>query len=202
MGILGLHDGSPQSPHALLSSGNHSSGYFDTPPLFAHERLLRQAASDLLNLYFAAGGNIEVIDRVVGPKTGGAKMAEALAKEISFRRERPCKWGVLTKYVLGDTKLMVFDDEELEVTPGEVVLVCDDVFTTGGSISPTIDAVERARGKAFFLVCVLVNCSGSRHFKNHELVALINRQMPIWAPEECPLCREGSEAKRLRGSIC
>ena len=198
-GILLLHNGKdPESPHALLTSGNHSNGYFDTPPLLDNKRLLHQAASALIDHYLLAGGNIEVIDRVVGPKTGGAKLAKALAKEIALRRGRPCKWGVVTKYADDESKLMLFDEPELAVTPGEVVLVCDDVFTTGGSVGLTIDAVERARSGVVFIICVLVNRFGQHYFQKHEVVALINKQMHVWAPADCPLCKLGSTAVKQR----
>lgn len=200
-GVLKLHnEHNAKSEHFLLTSGKHSNGYFDSPPVLKSQTLLKRIASDLVDAYFQAGGNIELIDRVVGPKTGGAKLAKALAREIALRRNRPCQWAEVSKFGEGESRMMFFTDtSDGDPAPGEVVLVCDDVFTTGGSIKLTIDAVKRARGQVLYLVCVIVNRSGKTRFENHEVAALINKEMPVWEPAECPLCAQGSEAKKPRG---
>jgi hypothetical protein len=44
-----------------------------------------------------------------------------------------------------------------------------------------------------------VNRSGLTEVNGMKIVALIDHPMPMWAPEECPLCPQGSEAIRAKG---
>ena len=52
----------------------------------------------------------------------------------------------------------------------------------------------------FPFVAVLVNRSGLTEVGGKKIVALIDRPMPMWTPDECPLCKAGSEAIRAKGS--
>ena len=75
-------------------------------------------------------------------------------------------------------------------------MLCEDVLTTGGSVDLTIDAVESSGGAVMPFILVLVNRSGLTEASGKKIITLINRPMPMWIPDECPLCREGSEAIR------
>ncbi len=50
----------------------------------------------------------------------------------------------------------------------------------------------------------LLNQSGTDLRKRLEMwflvISLIEQPMPIWAPEDCPLCQQGSEAIRPKGN--
>ena len=45
-------------------------------------------------------------------------------------------------------------------------------------------------------ILVLVNRSGMTELDGRKIIALIDHKMPIWTPDECPLCQQGSEAVR------
>ena len=193
------HDGNSLRPHALLTSGNHSNGFFNSRRVIPDEPLLREAASDLVDHFLIRGGDLKSIDRVVGPQTGATKLAEFISEEIGKRRGRACAWASPAKIGEGEDKQMVFDDSDHMVSRGEVVLLCEDVLTTGGSIGLTLKAILKSGGTVWPLVLVLVNRSGLTETHWLETVALINRSLPIWTPDECPLCRQGSEAIRPKG---
>ena len=38
-----VHDDNPKRPHALLTSGNHSNGFFNASKVIAHPRILARA---------------------------------------------------------------------------------------------------------------------------------------------------------------
>ena len=76
------------------------------------------------------------------------------------------------------------------VLPGETVLLCEDVLTTGGSVELTAKAAINARGAVLPFVAALVNRSGLKYANGRKIVVLINRAMPAWVPEECQLCPE------------
>lgn len=67
LGALWIHDGNPKRPHALLTSGNHSSGFFNSRIVIAEDPLMREVAKDLVGLFIENGGDIEKVDVVVGP---------------------------------------------------------------------------------------------------------------------------------------
>ncbi|HAO64405.1 TPA: hypothetical protein DCQ44_00290 [Candidatus Taylorbacteria bacterium] len=194
-----LHDGNSKRPHALLISGKHSNGFFNSRPVIADEPLLREAASDLVDLFIIKGGDIEHVDRVVGPQTGATKLAEFLSDEIGKRRKRPCHWASPAKQGEGELKAMVFNDPKHMVMPGERVLLCEDVLTTGGSVELTARAVKEKGGIILHIVLILVNRSGLVTAYDNLIVALIDRNMPTWEQAECPLCAAGSEAIRPKG---
>lgn len=193
---LWIHDGSHKRPHALLTSGKHSSGFFNSKPIIAHDERLREAASDLIELFVASRGNIDVIDYVVGPQTGATKLAEYISREVTRRRGRLCGWLSPSKAGEGAVRRMVFTDIDRSLLRKKTVLLCDDVRTTGLSIDLTKDAVVAIGGFLEGSVLALANRSDTTVVGDLSIVSLFHRHMPIWSPEECPLCRAGSEAIR------
>ena len=91
---------------------------------------------------------------------------------------------------------MVFDNLSHAVQPGDVCLMCEDVVTTGGSINLTVSATIEAKGFVLPYIMALVNRSGLKKVDGREVIALIDSHMPIWAPDKCPLCADGSKTTR------
>lgn len=69
-------------------------------------------------------------------------------------------------------------------------------MSTGGTTLRTIENLILKNGEIFRRIGVLVNRSGVKHLEGREIVSLIDREMPMWEPEDCPLCKEGSKALR------
>ena len=114
-----MHDGNPKRPHALLRSGKHSTGFFNSRPIIADKNLFLQAVSDLIDLYMEEGYGIRAIKRVVGPQTGATKMAEFISYEITYLNQSSCDWASPVKLLDGGVaKSMVFDDPNRTVKPG------------------------------------------------------------------------------------
>jgi orotate phosphoribosyltransferase len=193
---LWIHDGNPKRPHALLTSGKHSNGFFNSRLVIPDEVLLRDAAADLLEILVQSGGNIWEVGGVVGPQTGATKLAEFTHDEIVAQTRGNCFWASPAKNETAGEKSMVFIAEELELFPGRHVLLCEDVLTTGGSVDMAASAIANAGGVTLPFILVLVNRSGLIEVSGKRIIALIDRSMPMWTPEECPLCPQGSEAIR------
>lgn len=191
---LWIHDGNPRRPHALLTSGKHSNGFFNSRLVIPDEVLLREAVIDLLMMFAVNGGDIGKIEGVVGPQTGATKLSEFISDQITAFTRSECFWASPAKDGNGEFKRMVFNQEELSILPSQSILLCEDVMTTGGSIDLTSTAVISSDGIILPYVLVLVNRSGLFEVSGKKIIALINREMPIWEPDFCPLCHEGSEA--------
>ncbi len=200
---LWIHDGNPLRPHALLSSGKHSNGFFNSEIVMEDARFLAYACAELVFAHAREvladnGLDIYSIDRVVGPAMGAITIAHEIAKSIAERRGNKCLRAYTEKEGDGEGKLMTF--KKTAIFEGERVLAVEDVLTTGGSVDATANAIIKAGGIVLPLVVVLVNRSGLKEVSGKRIVALIDHPMPMWAPEECPLCKEGSEAIRPKGA--
>jgi orotate phosphoribosyltransferase len=197
-GALWFHDGNMKRPHALLTSGNHSNGFFNSEIVMEDSALLDTACSDLVCLLREANVNLLNIDRVVGPAMGAITLADGIARHISFGRQRIC----LRAYTEKDTssansKMMVF--KRTAIHPTELVLLVEDVLTTGSSVGLAATAVAAAYAYVAPFLAVLVNRSNQTQISNYKIISLIHQPMPIWMPAECPLCKQGSEAIRPKG---
>ncbi len=191
---LWIHDGNVERPHALLTSGMHSNGFFNSRLVTSDEPLLREAASDLVEIYRHAKGFTKGPGLIVGPQTGATKLAEFISDE--YERYRPCGWVSPEKVGEGKNREMLFSPEEFSVLEGEDVLLCEDVITTGGSIDLTAKAVTKARATILPFVLALVNRSGLKELSGRKILALIDRPMQTWTEEECPLCKLKSKPFR------
>ena len=196
---LWIHDGNPRRPHALLTSGKHSNGFFNSKLVIPDEDLLCEAALDLLESFSMQGGEVSDVQGVVGPQTGATKLAEFISTPVSIATMRKCFSASPAKSESEGVKSMVFTEKELGQLPAKSVLLCEDVLTTGGSVDLASTAVTNAGGTTLPFILVLVNRSGLKEVSGKKIIALIDRPMPTWAPDECPLCKEGSEAIRPKG---
>jgi orotate phosphoribosyltransferase len=93
-----------------------------------------------------------------------------------------------------------------EVKPGEKILICEDIITTGGSALEAAKAVE-ALGGEVVAYAALANrgfCKRAGSDKEAKPECKLPEEIPFFAlddfefeiydPEECPLCKEGTTA--------
>ena len=80
-------------------------------------------------------------------------------------------------------------DSPLELS-GPLVLVVDDVLTTGGSIREVLTAV-RERGAEVIGVGVLVDRTGGKVDFGVPFFACLSVSIASFDPSECQLCRDG-----------
>jgi orotate phosphoribosyltransferase len=165
-----------------------------------NEKLLDEAASDLLELLgnsgYAEGSEVEI---VVGPQTGATKLAELISQHVPLYTGEKCLWSSPAKNESDGKKTVVFKEEDLKHLTFCCVLLCEDVLTTGGSVDLTIEAVKEAAGIVLPFILVLVNRSGLPEVGGRKIISLIDHTLPMWEPEDCPLCKQGSEAIRPKG---
>lgn len=198
MGALWIHDGNPKRPHALLTSGNHSNGFFNSELVMEDPMILAMAVNDLLHKVLEEGLFTSSINRVVGPAMGAITLAHEAARQIADRFNAHCLRAYTEKVEDGGKKKMVFG--RTKIKEGERILLVEDVLTTGDSVIMASNAVSDAGGIVLPYIAVLVNRSGLTEVDGKRIVSLINEPMPMWTPEECPLCKDGSEAIRPKGA--
>ncbi len=197
LGALWIHDDNPARPHAELTSGKHSNGFFNSGLVMQHPLLVREAANDLARVLFETDLDaIKRINRVIGPAMGAITLAHELACAVGTYRKNSCLTGFAEKVTNPETGVTELKLNRIDIKPGERVLVVEDVSTTGDSALEVVRAVEAAGGVVLPYIAVLVNRSGKTEIGGRKFVALINREMPVWKPDVCPLCKRGSAALR------
>lgn len=178
--------------HFKLSSGNHSQYYLQSAKVLEDPKTAKLLA-DALAVQINASG-LE-IDTVCAPALGGLIAGFALATALDKR-------SIFAERVNGEMQIR----RGFEIKPGERVLVCEDIITTGGSALEAARAIEALGGEVVAFAALAnrgfctrdgsaldrkENCSLP---ENLPLFALADFDFEMYAPDNCPLCTAGSEA--------
>jgi len=163
--------------HFQLASGKHSSLYIEKFRLL--ERPVQTEALCRMIAEWARGLSPGV---VAGPTTGGIIISYETARILGLR-------GIFAEANEDDTSGRSFQ-RGFQIARGERVLVVDDVLTTGGSIRDVLDAVRKLGGEVAG-VAVLVDRAKGRSEFGVPFFACLTLDLPVFAPDDCPPCREG-----------
>ncbi|SFV74515.1 Orotate phosphoribosyltransferase [hydrothermal vent metagenome] len=178
--------------HFKLSSGNHSQFYLQSAKVLEDPKTAKLLAEALAKEIQASGLEI---DTVCAPALGGLIAGFALAQALNVR-------SIFAERVNGKMTIR----RGFEIKEGERVLMCEDIITTGGSAMEAAEVVKQLGGKIVG-VAALAN-RGFCHRENSDIKTQPNCKLPqdipffaledftfeIYAPEECPMCKAGSEA--------
>jgi orotate phosphoribosyltransferase len=173
------HSGALREGHFILASGRHSALYLEKFQVLQHP-----AETERLCAAIASWARSLGIDTVAGPTTGGIILAHEVARQLGVR----AIYAERREGAPGREFRRGF-----ALTPGERVLVVDDIMTTGGSVQETIDAV-RSAGGVVAGASVLVDRSGGAARLDIPLHSLWRLDIPAYTPAECPLCGKGIPA--------
>jgi orotate phosphoribosyltransferase len=168
-----IKSGAVLKGHFLLTSGLHSPLYWEKFKILQYpqytEQLCRMIADHFRN---------QKIDVVAGPTTGGIILAYEVARQL----------GVRSIYAEKEGTARVFR-RSLTLSPGERVLIVDDILTTGGSVQQVVDAVKKLEGKIIG-IGVLVDRSETRIDFGSPLFSCLRSQTIVYSPDACPLCAQ------------
>jgi orotate phosphoribosyltransferase len=165
--------------HFLLTSGLHSSSYVQCARALQHPQ-----HAETLGRWIADGFRDAAIDVVMSPAIGGIIIGHEVARGLGVR-------ALFGERQQGTMLLR----RGLEVSPGERVLVVEDVTTTGGSVREIMHLVQERQGLVAGVGTILDRSGGQIAFAvpHHTLATL---SIPNYPPDTCPLCRQGSRAEK------
>ena len=123
-----LQTGTLQHGHFVLSSGRHSNEYWEKFRLLEWPRITEQLCRQITSQYKQSS-----IEAVIGPTTGGALLAQEVARQLDTR-------SFLAEPAPGGGREL---RRGFVLHPAERVLIVDDVLTTGLSLRETLNAIER-----------------------------------------------------------
>ncbi len=178
--------------HFLLSSGKHSSQYFQCARLLQYPDRAAEVIAGPAGRILAqiSAGNLAV-DSVIGPAMGGIVVAYELGRQLkvpAFFTERNDD-GVMTLR------------RGFEIKPGERIVIAEDVVTTGKSTLETAERIREMGGVVVASICVV-----DRRPADAEdpfpwpLYAALRQPAVLWDASECELCKEGKTPAEKPGS--
>lgn len=160
--------------HFQLTSGKHSGQYVEKI------RLLQDPiATEMVCGMLAEALEPFESDTVVGPAYGGIvlafEVARILEKSFLFTQR---KNGVMTIR-------SGFDLENLKKA-----VIIEDILTTGNSVREVIFCLEERQIQVQAVAGIVDRSSGKAKF-GVPFVSLLQMDIPVWEPEDCPLCASG-----------
>ncbi len=162
--------------HFLLSSGKHSSGYMQCALVLQHPDDAARLGEMLADAILQAGFRPKV---VVSPAMGGLIIGHETARALGIRfqfMERQSGTFTLRR--------------GFQLSPGEETAVIEDVITTGLSTRECIEVAEVHGGKVICAGSVVDRSDGQANVGCPSF-SLWPLALPLWEPDECPLCRQG-----------
>jgi orotate phosphoribosyltransferase len=162
--------------HFLLTSGLHSPVYWEKfrvlqSPVYT-EKLCRLICHHYREQH---------IDVVAGPTTGGIILAFEVARQLGVRGIFAEKKGPTDRSFR----------RGFSISPGEQVLIVDDIVTTGTSIRQVINAVNGMGGTNIVGIGVLVDRSEAGLDFGHPFFSCLRSVTKTYQPAECPQCQAG-----------
>ncbi|SFV90491.1 Orotate phosphoribosyltransferase [hydrothermal vent metagenome] len=178
--------------HFLLASGNHSARYLQSAKVLEYPQKASELTDALASMIKDAG---VAVDTVCAPALGGVLAGYELARSLGVR-------SIFVEKKEGGMELR----RGFEIQPGEKVIICEDIITTGGSALKAAQAIEALGGEvvAFASLANRGFCKrvgGETEAKPEcklpndiPLFSLADFTFEMYTPDECPMCKEGSVA--------
>ncbi|MFN2497510.1 MAG: orotate phosphoribosyltransferase [Pyrinomonadaceae bacterium] len=163
--------------HFLLTSGLHSAVYLQCALVLQHPRTAEEFGREI-----AAHFRDVEIQTVAAPAIGGIVIGHEVARALGAR-------FIWTERENGKMTLR----RGFSVSPGEKILVVEDVVTTGGSTRETI-AVLQSVGADVGGAASIIDRSSGKADVGVPRIALATLNVPSVEPAACDACNRGEQA--------
>ncbi len=158
--------------HFLLTSGRHSDRYVQCARLLEYP----DRAAKVLAVVVEKLRTVDV-DLFVGPAIGGIIVAYELGRQTG-------KPGIFVERENGVMKLR----RDFEIPSGTRCVISENVVTTGKSSEETADVIRAHGGTIAGIACLVDRTTEPVPYPVWSAIRL---QIENWAPEDCPLCKQG-----------
>jgi len=192
-----VHDGDPKKPHAELTSGKCSDGYFECQAILERGNLNETLARQLAQKLIKSGVKKSDVDWVVGSPYAAITFSYEISKAFDATHGIPEKdpTDPNKKRMLWRRRTIPADSNVLQI---------EELITTSGTFKEIRRAIQEGNAEPVnFLpvIGVLVHRPPELPIEYEidgtkiKIVALVERE--VWAVDPpCPLCKAGSERVR------
>jgi len=163
--------------HFLLTSGLHSAVYLQCALVLQHPRTAEEFGREIASHFRDAG-----IQTVASPAIGGIVIGHEVARALDAR-------FIWTERENGKMILR----RGFSVTPGEKILVVEDVVTTGGSTRETIAVLQSLGADVRGAASIIDRSFGSADV-GVTRIALATLNVVAVEPAGCEACLRGESA--------
>ena len=155
--------------HFILTSGRHSSSYFQCARVLQHPQYLTHFA-EMIAEHF----NKEKIDAVISPAIGGVVLGTEVGRIFKART-------IFAERKDGDMCIR----RGFNIEPAENILIVEDVITTGGSVREVMNQVINHKG-IISGVGVMVDRSNGSVVLHPNQFSIIAMEAKSYGPNEVP----------------
>ncbi|MBI2813697.1 MAG: orotate phosphoribosyltransferase [Opitutae bacterium] len=174
--------------HFRMESGCHSDQWFNLDRLFDDQARLQPFVDELARRLAA-----HRFEAVVGPMTGGAKLADLIGAKLGLtsfhtgRHETPGATGLFpVRYVVPAA--------QRENLRGKRVAIVDDAISAGSAVKGTHTDLLACGARPVACGALLIFGDRADAFateNNLKLEAIARMSFGMWKPGDCPLCKAG-----------
>jgi orotate phosphoribosyltransferase len=181
VGLLQEH-GAFLDGHFELPSGMHSQSYVQASLMMQYPNIAHKVAIAM------AAKFPQDIDVVLASSIGSVVIGQEIARVKKAR-------AIFSEKVGGIATLR----RNFKLTPGEKVLIADDVVTTGKLTSAAVSLVQSYGAKVVGVAAIVDRSTGQLPL-NVPVRSLLGYPLRVYSKEECPLCKEGIPVTKVCGS--
>ncbi|MCG8376486.1 MAG: orotate phosphoribosyltransferase [Chlorobiales bacterium] len=157
--------------HFKLTSGLHSNTYFQCAKVLQYPEHLMEICRNITSAF----SDLD-IDTVISPAVGGIVVGTEVGRQV----------GVKTIFAERKNGEMVLR-RGFTVSPGEKVLVVEDVITTGGSVAEVIEIITEAGAEVVGVGSVVDRSNGTVKLVETQF-SMLTLEVKNYDPDNCPLC--------------
>ena len=155
--------------HFVLTSGRHSSSYFQCAKVLQHPEYLTA-----FSIIIADQFESQEPDVVISPAIGGVVLGTEVGTQLGCR----------TIFAERKEGKMVIR-RGFEIKHGEKVLVVEDVITTGGSVKEVMDLVEASGGNILGVGVLVDRSNGTVNLHNNQY-SIVELDAVSYAEDKIP----------------
>lgn len=184
-----VYQGFPEEPHALLTSGLHSDGYYNVNEATQFSNLCETLAKKL----------VETLPELIRERMD--VVASSSFAAITFGAEVARRLGVMSVFTEKKGKEQVWTGR-FDLPAGARVLQVEELITTLGTTKKVKRAILEANPDVEFLEeygrtfvgTVVHRPQKLVEYSDYKVISLIGVEVHNWEAEECPLCKASSKA--------
>jgi orotate phosphoribosyltransferase len=156
--------------HFILRSGLHSRQYFQCALALQQMPIVEKLGGELASRATALGQPATVI----APAMGGLVLGQEVARQLRCR-------FIFTEKEEGKLALR----RGFRISPGEKLLVVEDVVTQGGRVAETLEIVRGLGGRVLGVAAAVDRSDGSLNF-GVPLISLLKIHIQTFDPQKLP----------------